>query len=115
MFNVNLILRIITPSEVESGELLVFLDDDGNIPKIEVERDLNIDSIISSKLNEWFYVNDLYTIESTKQISYIENKEETINIYYNFLSTSTTSKVGSYVIFNERNIELFRMINNKSI
>lgn len=115
MFNVNLILRIITPSEVESGELLVFLDDDGNIPKIEVEKDLNIDSIINSKLDEWFYINDLYTIKSTKQISYIENKEETINIYYNFLSTSTTSKVGSYVIFNERSIELFRMINNKSI
>lgn len=115
MFEVNLILRIITPCENNPGELLVFLDEDGNIPTIKLLKQQSVEEVINKKLESFFYTNDLYTVKSTKQISYMETSGNKLNIYYNFMTTSTSSKLGSFVIFNEKSIEIFRMINNRSI
>ena len=115
MFSVEFILRIITPSEVDQGGLLIFLDDNGDIPKIQLKHKDCIESLIDNKLRDFFYENDLYSLLTTKQIASVENKDGVISIYYNMLSTSTSSKMGSFVMFNERNIQLFRMINNKTI
>jgi hypothetical protein len=114
LFEVNITLRIITPSEQRS-ELMIFVDDNGDFPKIKVRSNRRIDDHIIEKLNELFYENDLYTILSTKQISSIESSSNSIDIFYNFLSTSTESKTGSFVYYNQRSIELFRLANNHSL
>jgi len=115
MFTVELILRIITPSEVDNGGLLIFLDDNCQIPKIQLKNKDSIDNLIDNKIRDFFYENDVYSLLTTKQVASIENTEDVVNIYYNMLSTSTSSKIGSFVMFNERNIELLRMVNNKTI
>lgn len=113
-FLVNIYLRIITVSD-DSGKILVFLDDNSEIPKIQLLSSSNIDYQIENKLRSLFYDNDLYTILSTKQISTITNHENSLDIVYNFLSTSTASKLGSFTYFNKYSIELHRLANNYGI
>lgn len=114
-FLVNIYLRIITVSDNDDGKILVFLDDDGEIPKIQLSYNSNIDSQIEDKLRNLFYENDLYTILSTKQISTITNNQNNLDLIYNFLSSSTASKIGSFVYFNKYSIELHRLANNHGI
>lgn len=114
-FVVNIHLRIITVSDSDDGKILVFLDDNGDIPKIQLSSSSSIDYQIEDRLRNLFYENDLYTILSTKQISSISNGDQNLDIFYNFLSTSTASKTGSFVYFNKYSIELHRLANNHGI
>lgn len=114
-FVINIYFRIITVSDSDDGKILVFLDDNSDIPKIQLSSYSNIDYQIEDKLKNLFYENDLYTILSTKQISSINNDDKNLDIYYNFLSTSTASKTGSFVYFNKYSIELHRLANNHGI
>lgn len=113
-FKVNIHLRIITPAE-NAGELLIFLDESGQIPRINLVKEKSIDDQITEKIYAFFYENDLYTILSTKQISSISNSEDSLDIFYNFLSSSTESKIGSFVYYNQRSMELYRLANNHSV
>lgn len=113
-FSVRIQNRVITTSE-EIGKLLVFLDDEGNIPSFYLENNIPVDEQIQNYLQEYFYANDLRLILNTKQFSCIHNQNNELSIVYNFLAYSTFSKRGSFVHFNNKSIELFRMANNKSI
>lgn len=113
-FIVHIYLRIVTPSE-EDGKILIFLDETGEIPKILLSKDKVLDAQIVEKLSDYFYENDLYLIYSTKQISTINNSESTLNIFYNFITTNTISKKGSFIYFNKNSIELYRLINNNRL
>lgn len=114
LFNFNIYLRIITSSE-DSNQFLIYLDDSGEIPKISISKDKSIEHQIHEKLSSIFYDNDLYLLHSSKNISSIVNNGDTIDITYNFLSTSTASKTGSFVYFNKLSIELYRLANNHGI
>jgi len=115
MFSIEINLRVITPSESNSGCFLIFLDDQGNLPKINLETNNDIDKEIEKKLDCFFYQNDIYPLLLTKQFSSIENKNGKVDVFYNFITTTTASKTGSFVLFDKNSIELFRMSNNKSI
>lgn len=114
LFNFNIYLRIITSSE-DSDKFLIYLDDSGDIPKITVSKEKSIDQQIHEKLSNIFYDNDLYLLHSSKTISSIVNNGNSIDITYNFLSTSTASKTGSFVYFNRLSMELYRLANNHGI
>jgi hypothetical protein len=114
LFGVNLYLRIITTSE-EEGKLLILLDDEGNIPKISLTKNSKIEDHIIKKLSELVYESDMYVITSTKQFSNINISSETVDIYFNFLSSSTISKSGAFSRFDKNSMELYRLINNRSI
>lgn len=115
-FKVKIYLRIITTSE-EEGKLLILLEDNCEIPYFILEDKSTFDEQLTSKLNDLFYENDMYLIHGTKQVSNIEidKDDKCLNIYFNFISSSTASKSGSFVIFDKKSIELHRLINNRSI
>lgn len=112
-FNVILSFRIITPSN-EDGKLLVLVNDDGEFPSVFLGREPCIEEHIYQKLNELLYESDMLTY-STKQVSSIINEGETLTIIYNFISPSTASKSGSFVNFDKNSLELYRLINNKTL
>ncbi len=114
-FSVNIYLRIITTSE-EDGKILVFLDETGEFPKISLASNTHLDTQIREKLFEYFYDNDIFLINSTKQVSTItNNSNNNLDIVYNFITSNTASKKGSFIYFNKNSIELYRMINNNKI
>ena len=111
---VNLSFRIITPSE-EDGKLLVLIDDDGEFPSVFLGRSPSIEEHIYQRLSEFIYETDLETVYHTKQVSSIDNNNDMVTIMYTFISPSTASKMGSFVNFDKNSIELYRMVNNKSL
>jgi hypothetical protein len=114
LFGVNIYLRIITTSD-EEGQLLILLDDSGNIPKISLTKNCNIEETLLKKLSELVYENEMYIITSTKQISSINVNKDTVEIYYNFITSSTTSKSGVFSHFDKKSIELHRLIHNHTL
>lgn len=108
-FNVLAHLRIITPSDSGDGSFLILLDDSGEIPNFPLSNDLDLDFQIIDKLSNILYDNDLQTVFTTKTISYIEKNNDTLNIFYNFISTNTYSKTGSFVSFNKRSMQLHKL------
>lgn len=113
-FNVILSLRIITPSN-EDGKLLILLDDDGEFPSVFLGREPCIEEQLYQKLNELLYESDMELTYSTKQVSSIINEGEILTVIYHFISPSTASKSGSFVNFDKNSLELYRLINNKTL
>jgi len=113
-FNIKIQNRIITPSE-EIGKILILLDETGEIPSFYLQKNVDINNQIINFLSDFLYQNDLASILSTKQFSYLENNETEVLLCYNFLTHSTASKKGEFVHFNQSSMELFRMANNQTI
>lgn len=116
LFKIKIHLRIITTSE-EEGKLLILLEENGESPYFILDNNSTLDEQLSDKLNSLFYANDMYIINGTRQISNIDidKEEQYLNIYFNFISPSTTSKSGSFAIFDKKGLELHRLINNRGI
>lgn len=114
LFNINLLFRIITPSD-EDGKLLVLIDDDGDFPSILLGREPCIEEQIHQRLSEFLYENDLEIVKSTRQVSNIFNDGDILTIMYTFISPSTASKSGSFVNFDKNSLELYRLVNNKTL
>ena len=114
LFGINISFRIITPSS-EDGKLLVLLDDNGSFPQLLLGKEPCIEEQIYQKLSEIFYTSDLNIVYQTKQISSIINEDSIITILYTFISPSTASKTGSFVNFDKNSLELYRLVNNKSL
>lgn len=114
LFNINLSFRIITPSE-EDGKLLVLIDEDGNFPSILLGKEPCIEEQIYQRLSELLYENDLDTANSTRQVSSIFNEGNVLTILYTLISPSTASKTGSFVNFDKNSLELYRLVNNKTL
>ena len=81
-FVVNIYLRIITISDNDDNKILVFLDENSEIPKIQLSSNSNIDLQIEDKLKSLFYDNDLYTIISTKQFSEINTNNNKKKFFF---------------------------------
>lgn len=115
-FKVKIYLRIITTSK-EEGKLLILLEENGESPYFILEDNSTLDEQLTNKLNSLFYENDMYLINGTKQVSNIEidKNDQCLDIYFNFISPSTASKSGSFVIFDKKSMELYRLINNRGI
>lgn len=111
LFEVKVILRIITTAE-DNGNILIFLDENGNLPSFTLSSDLHINAQIYSLIQLYFYESDIYSLINNKQISSIDNNKDKIDIVYNILSQSDTTKKGSFVRFNKQSIELYRLMNN---
>lgn len=107
--NVIVYLRIITPSESGDGTFLILLDDDGEIPCFPLMSNSNIEFSIVQQLRKFLYENDISAILTTQTISHVQKIKDTLNIFYNFISTNTYSKGGSFVSFNQRSIELHKL------
>lgn len=116
LFKIKIHLRIITTSE-EEGKLLILLDENGESPCFMLEDNRTLDEQLVDNLNSLFYENDMYIIHGTKQVSNIEidKDEQSLSIYFNFISPSTASKSGSFAIFDKKSIELHRLMNNRGI
>jgi hypothetical protein len=110
-FNINIHLRIVTPEE--TNQFLVFLDEKGEIPKFSLLKNEPLDRQIFDKLAEYL-IQDIYILFITKQIASISNNRDTIDIVYNFISTSTRVKSGSFVKFNQQSLELYRFMNSQT-
>lgn len=114
LFNINLSFRIITPSD-EDGKLLVLIDDDGGFPSILLAKEPCIEEQIYQRLSEFLYENDLDIVNSTRQVSSIFNDGNIVTILYTFISPSTASKIGSFINFDKNSLELYRLVNNKTL
>lgn len=114
LFSVNLSFRVITPSE-NDGKLLVLIDDDGNFPSVMLGKEPCIEEQVYQRLNEFLYECDMEIAYSTRQVSSIMNDGNIVTILYTFISTSTASKMGSFINFDKNSIELYRMVNNKTL
>ena len=109
--NVNIYLRIVT--QEETNQFLIFLDEKGDMPKFSLSRDIPINRQIFDKLSE-YHLQDVNMLFSTKQVSSISNNSDILDIFYNFIATSTRSKTGSFVKYNQQSLELHRLMNNQS-
>jgi len=114
LFNISIDIRVVTPSN-EDGKLLVLVDELGSFPQFFLSKEIDIEDQIYKKLNEIFYESDLQVIIQTKQISSINNKDNVLTILHTFISPSTASKIGSFVNFDKNSLELYRLVNNKSL
>lgn len=105
-FEIQIDLKIVTPSESEPGKFFILLDDDGSIPSINLSNQSGIDFQIADKLNEYLYTQELNIAMSTKQISNILQVDNKLILSYNFICTSLSSKKGSYIIFSKNSLKL---------
>lgn len=109
LFEVKVSIRVVSPSESEVGKFLVLVDEDGNFPEFTLSSSSNIESQVYDFMNSIFYGSDLDLILSTKTISSIVNNENSVHVLYNFITYSTSSKLGSFVLFNKQSLELCKI------
>ena len=114
LFNISIDIRVVTPSN-EDCKLLVFVDELGSFPQFFLSKETDIEDQMYKKLSEIFYESDLQVILQTKQISSINNEDNVLTILHTFISPSTASKVGSFINFDKNSLELYRLVNNKSL
>lgn len=113
--NVEVYLRIITSSDQRNG-ILVFLGDDGELPFFNLSLD-NLDFQIESILNSFFYPSDVEALLMSKQISHAETdrSKQCLKLFYNFIALNTNSKQGSFIYYDKKNIELFRLLKQAAL
>lgn len=109
--NIDIYLRIV--AQEGTNQFLIFLDEKGDVPKFSLSKDSPINRQIFDKLSEYF-LQDVDILFFTKQVASISNSGDTVDIVYNFISTSTRSKSGCFVKYNQHSLELHRLMNNQS-
>jgi len=114
-FLVNISLKVITMSDDDNSKILVLLDQDGNFPTLSLNNKESFDNQIYKKLTEFLYEEDILYIFNNKQFSHIEIKENLLCICFNYITPFTRSKKGAYSIFDKKNIDLYRLANNKQL
>jgi len=108
----NLVIRILANKE-DSDDFLIYVDEFGNFPTIELKDNDDIDLVIHNNLSKYFYTC-IDNIIISKTISSVKINKDTLSIFYNFFSYNTPSlKSGSFIDFNKQSINLYRFAKNK--
>jgi|TARA_R100000008_G_scaffold62866_1_gene40141 hypothetical protein len=112
MFSVNLKLYFVCLDE-SSNKFKVYVDKDGNFPKVDLEEEGEIEDYIFEKSLDLFY-GSVEALLTTARLSEIEKNNEKITLIYNiFCYNNIECKEGEFVSFDKNSIELYRFANNQ--
>jgi hypothetical protein len=110
LFEVNIYLRIVSPSEKDPGKFLILLDSNGEIPKLSVCSKIPINQQIRDLLSNYFHSpSQMDMVYQTKNLSDIQVNDNCFDLMFNFISPYTNTKSGTFVNFNKNSIELYRL------
>lgn len=104
-----LVLRVLR-LDIDEG-FFIYLEENGNVPEIQIKEKDHYQDLIQSKLQECFSNPDL--IYQSRSFSTIYAKEDRIEIVFNFFAHNSTVLKGEFVRFNEESIELYRHLHKK--
>ena len=114
MFSVNLKLYFVIFDDIRN-KFKVYLDDEGNIPEIELQEGGKIEDYILKKSLDIFH-GSTKDILNTSKISSIEKEDKKINIIYNiYCYNHLECKTGKFVSFDKNSIELYRFASNRGL
>jgi len=114
MFSVNLKLYFVRFDDLDS-QFKVYLDDKGHPPIIEIEEEGEIEDYIFEKSLDLFY-GPMDGIIDLAKLSSIEKEKDKIYIVYNiFCYQPLQCKIGKFVNFDKKSIELYRFASNEGL
>jgi hypothetical protein len=114
MFSVNLKLYFVLFDDL-NNRFKVYIDENGNMPEIELENEGEIEDYIFEKSLDLFY-GSTQDLLNTLKLSSIEKKDDKISIIYNiYCYNNLNCKKGKFVNFDKNSIDLYRFASNRGL
>lgn len=93
----------------------IYLDDSGDIPRIKLCEEMSIEEHLLIQFRDYFYNVDDGILHSAK-IAKVSKDESGVDIFYNFYCyTNLACKVGKFVQFDKKSMDLYRLSKNKGV
>ena len=109
-FNVVITIHIIDIDD-RKNQILIFVDEDGEIPNIIADCGISIEKQIYDKLCKYFHDESVESMILGKRISEIKIDDDSLHVSYNIFNASK-EKCGRFIPFNKKSMELYRFINH---